>query len=318
MWAAIFLPGNTSTSYITSAIGTNTSAALKQLTLTYYLASGRQLSTYSFITAIVRALVQGVALQIGSTMASTPQLAASVNPYFYLQPLQLVTADLAPVTCFGQSFACYITTLVVWIAAAMAVAVMFEFKTAAEARHLAGGDSPSRRETTAAVAARAAASCLTMFLASLLMLSVVLILGGSSAQFAGASAGYALAFVWYASLAFLAISALFINFIGPARFMALSTLMVILQLASCEAVFGHELSPGFFRVGYGLPFYWVVKGLRSIFFGTQMGLIWQCWLVLTAWNVVCVAAAVAVNWRKSTGKLSWPGAKFDVLALQGK
>jgi hypothetical protein len=85
-------------------VGTNASASLKPLTMGYFLATGRQYSTYSMITTIIRALHQGMSQQLGAQLASQPQLAASVNPFFYIQPLQLVTIDLAPVERFGQSF----------------------------------------------------------------------------------------------------------------------------------------------------------------------------------------------------------------------
>ena len=85
-------------------MGTNTSASLKQLTMGYFLATGRQQSTYSIINTIIKALHQGLSQQLGAKLASQPQLAASINPFFYVQPLALVTFDLGPVERFGQSF----------------------------------------------------------------------------------------------------------------------------------------------------------------------------------------------------------------------
>jgi hypothetical protein len=39
-------------------------------------------------------------------------------------------------------------------------------------------------------------------------------------------------------------SILFINLVGPARFTAIVTTVMIVQLVTCEAVFAHEVSPG--------------------------------------------------------------------------
>jgi hypothetical protein len=55
---------------------------------------------------------------------------------------------------------------------------------------------------------------------------------------------------------------------------------------------------------------------RAIFFGALLNKLWQCWLVLTAYNVVMATAAALVVALKARGKLDWAGARFDVRALQ--
>ena len=48
----------------------------------------------------------------------------------------------------------------------------------------------------------------------------------------------------YASAVFFGGNILFINLVGPTKFTAIITFFMVLQLATCEAVFAHELSPG--------------------------------------------------------------------------
>ena len=54
----------------------------------------------------------------------------------------------------------------------------------------------------------------------------------------------------------------------------------------------HELQSSWYRVGVAFPFYYGVKGFRTIFFGAGEGRMWLNWVVLTGWNIGCLPLAL--------------------------
>ncbi|PNH08076.1 hypothetical protein TSOC_005394 [Tetrabaena socialis] len=57
-------------------------------------------------------------------------------------------------------------------------------------------------------------------------------------------------------------------------------------LTSASAILSVDLTNRFFYIGKGLPFYYGVRGFRTIFFGVMADKMYINWLVLTAYNVV--------------------------------
>ncbi len=83
----------------------------------------------------------------------------------------------------------------------------------------------------------------------------------------------------------MAVNGLLLHALGIERFNSVSALLLILQLMSSGGILSEETSPGFYYVGRALPFYYGVRGLRTIFFGTQADSMYANWLVLFGWNV---------------------------------
>lgn len=355
-WAALFIPSNTTAAFISAAsassnASSNSSAKSTtadqlaslvdasvapqgQLVLSYYLATGRQPATAALISAIVADMAQAFSdhlsaflLASASASVSTAKHQAALttlSPYLYLHPLQLLTHDMAPVTTYGQASCCVILPVALWIAATLAAAVMFEFKLPTEAQHLAGGLPPTRAQAARALAVRLAASACLMFLAAAMALAVPVILNRTShtglqplqLTTSWRSTCYTLAFLYLTSLAFFSVAAALNNLLGPARCMAASAALLALQLATCEAQLALELCPAFYKVGYGLPLYWAVQGMRGLLFGVQMASMWKAWMVLGVWLAGCCALALAVSWRSAVGHMGCVGARCDVLALK--
>ena len=83
-----------------------------------------------------------------------------------------------------------------------------------------------------------------------------------------------------------------INILGRIVYSTLSAALLIIQLTSSGGIICHELQSSWFRVGVALPFYYGVKGFRTIFFGAGEGRMWLNWVVLTGWNVGCLPVAL--------------------------
>jgi hypothetical protein len=86
--------------------------------------------------------------------------------------------------------------------------------------------------------------------------------------------------------------------------------------ARLPAVFAHELTPAFYKIGFGLPFFWGVRGLRTIFFGVLDETMWLAWVVLTAWNLLSALTVMAMISAKARGNLRWPGVMATRTALK--
>ena len=107
------------------------------------------------------------------------------------------------------------------------------------------------------------------------------------------------AFSWLFMTTFgLIIIALFRS-LGPGLGGAVHGIFLILNLVSSSATTSMELMPAFFRIGYGLPFYQAVCGLRTILFGSYNHLGRNVG-VLFAWLGLCGCLAMykAMKFRK--------------------
>lgn len=284
VYAAVHFPSNLSTSYITTAFGTNTSAQLKPLLFHYIKATGRQMSSFNLIDAGIRSIHRSMSDAFTGLVASTPQLANATNPFFYIAGLTLRTTDLAPVLFFGQNLATYLLQMMVWIAALAVVATLYDFRLPAELAHLTGGPKATVREELTTLSIRASVGVVTTLVCSALLIAVVVALGDGK-QFVGENPGYAIAFLWFCSWTYMAVNGVLINVLGPTKYSIVSTLLLVLQITSSTGVLGHELSPAFYKVGWVFPFFWGVRGLRAIFFGALTHHLWKSWLVMLFWNL---------------------------------
>ena len=76
------------------------------------------------------------------------------------------------------------------------------------------------------------------------------------------------AYVWLCMLVFgLFITALMRN-LGLAKGNLVHTVFLILNLVSSSSITPTILMPPFFRIGYGLPFFNAVQGMRTLLFGS--------------------------------------------------
>eukprot|EP01117_Protostelium_nocturnum_P017511 TRINITY_DN7131_c0_g1_i2.p1 TRINITY_DN7131_c0_g1~~TRINITY_DN7131_c0_g1_i2.p1 ORF type:complete len:253 (-),score=71.72 TRINITY_DN7131_c0_g1_i2:218-976(-) len=118
------------------------------------------------------------------------------------------------------------------------------------------------------------------FLVSMSSTLILLTLGATFSV----SAGAYLAFGWLLSFTFMMIINTLIAALGPVG-LTLVTFFLVLQFTTSEAIFPHELSNNFFKIGYAFPFKYGISGMRWIFFGSinQIG---RDIGVIVAWMVV--------------------------------
>ncbi|RKP25525.1 hypothetical protein SYNPS1DRAFT_28748 [Syncephalis pseudoplumigaleata] len=129
-----------------------------------------------------------------------------------------------------------------------------------------------------------------IFLCALLTWLVPLALGSN--QYVGASPAASLFYLVFVGFCFLNMLNLLCNLFGLDGFSLPAALFMIFMMTTGGAMLGDTLSPGFFRIGRGLPFHYAVQGLRFIYFGSlrqQMGL---CCGVIIAWTAAALIPGV--------------------------
>ncbi|KAK9693105.1 hypothetical protein K7432_014063 [Basidiobolus ranarum] len=115
-------------------------------------------------------------------------------------------------------------------------------------------------------------------------------------QFDWKNAGFAIAFVWYTSFAFLSILFLMLQLLTDQGFQVPGTLFLVLQLTTSGGILSNTLQPGLAKVGVAFPMYYAVRGLRSIFYGSLTHKMWINWLVISAW--IIIPGVISMIWAK--------------------
>lgn len=305
-WAALYVPGNFSSNFVT-AFGSSGGAApvYSQMTLDYIYTQGRGLSVVATITAVMNLLSTQLSQNLGYKVAAS-NTQSTVAPNFYIQPIRLLSFNLAPVNTSGQNLSTYLLCVLLWLGATFIVASMFPFGTRTEEAVVAnilekGVSAHKRKQGVYLVLLKGAVAYLFTLLLSTLLIVTIVVEGaaaqnpGAQAQFNGHNVGYAIAFAWYLSFSFIAFDAILINLVGPTVFSTLSAFILIIQLTSSGGIIAHELQQPWYRIGVALPFYYGTKGFRTIFYGAGQGRMWLNWLVLTGWNVGCLPLALLIS-----------------------
>ncbi|RKP08391.1 hypothetical protein THASP1DRAFT_29796 [Thamnocephalis sphaerospora] len=135
-----------------------------------------------------------------------------------------------------------------------------------------------------------------LFLCSLMIWSVTMCLEGY--QFDGAPAVAALFFLFFSGCAFIGVVNLLCCLFGLDGFSLPAALLLIIFLTTGSAILSEDLAPGFYLLGKGLPFYYAVRGLRYIYFGSLSNGMWLNCVVLAVWLVASSIASIIAGVHK--------------------
>lgn len=105
-------------------------------------------------------------------------------------------------------------------------------------------------------------------------------------------------FNWLSALVFVTIIAIFTVNLGSFA-NSLLTIFVILMLAGATLQISLELSPRFYRYGYGLPLYHIINGGRHLLFGSHSRFALDVGVLLIYFGVLFIFAVVTSTlWSK--------------------
>lgn len=235
-------------------------------------------------------LLRTAAAQIAAAASGRVQLAllahvgsapvSSLNLRLVAQPVGLRAVNLHPVMYQGESTAAGISIIDLWVITLAATTIMLQVYDKWDAAGI-------RRDEQ--VLARITHELLSIGFISLWH---PVTLAGLGAEFSARQFFSIWAFTWLFMSSFgLIITALFRG-LGPSLGALVHTIFLILNLVSSTATTPMELMPPFFRIGYGLPFYNAVSGMRTIVFGSYDHLRRNC-AVLLGWVFLVLAIAAS-------------------------
>ncbi|RKP08392.1 hypothetical protein THASP1DRAFT_29797 [Thamnocephalis sphaerospora] len=278
----------------------------RQMYIEYMHDQGRNYGGDSVITEVMRQLVAGISSSFAGQFLSSPhatQFLTAMDSEFWITPIQLTNTVLHPVHRYGQNFATYICLVTTFIGC-MAIVIVVRRYIAADP----GVDLLQPRDWNCStpkpaftvkrvVFAKYLIAFVGFFMVSLLIWSVPMSL--SKYQADGAPSVAALFYLLLVACCFGSLQNLLCGAIGVDEFPLFGTLVLIIFFTTSSGIITDDLSGGFYYVGHALPFYYAVRGLRYIYFGSLEDKMWINCVVLVAWTLVPVLLSVAFSMRRT-------------------
>ncbi|ORX90229.1 hypothetical protein K493DRAFT_381117 [Basidiobolus meristosporus CBS 931.73] len=276
-WALLYIPSNFSQNFLSA-----TDRATRQPWEAEWISDeGRNPNTQMFLLDAKMQVFSAFSTSLASQFLSSkagPILVQAFDPTFWTNSLQVHETTLHPLQDYGSNFASYLSFVVSYIVCLLTVVMVYRLSRI-------GDILKSRRYPAFRVVVtwRLVAAFIALLQSMVIIIPFVSL---KHHQFEWKNAGYAIAFIWYTSLAFQSTLFLAANIFTPELFQIPSALFMILQLTTSGGIYALELQPGFARIGEAFPMYYGIRGLRSIFYGSLTHKMWINWLVITAWIVI--------------------------------
>ena len=248
---------------------------------------GRSYATYSFLSAVLTAALTGlnsaITHQIYSNIASLPYGTNVIKASFLFSPVSVASVNVHPVNHYGMNFFSYLAGLVLWIGGIVTLTLVMKWSAGVEQRFFASHlQTSSRLSATIGITVRLLLVAVINILQAALVMSVIPALGGEGIIAYGY--GHLFVWLWYSAFCMSLTVGGLLALVGPEVFQIIATLWLILQLTSCGGIIDQLLQPGFYQIGKAFPLYYIVRGNRTILFGSYYH-IKEDALVLFGWAV---------------------------------
>lgn len=299
VWSALFVPSTFTSAVLSNSptLAPATGFASPSIPIVEHIIStGRGYSTYTTLTIIVNNTVAGVVQGLGTMLAANPVVAAMLRPAYFVTPAKLVQTDLHPVNNYGQTMVAQTSFVCLYIGSMFNAFILLNMKRRVDSNGVAS--QLSTREALRLIGRRLALGVTFCFIHAIAVVAVILCLGNYSTSSAhdcqwARNPGVAIAYCAYMAWCFMTMNAVMLGISGEDGYSTFATFMLILQSCCDAGVFSDLLSTKFFKIGRGLPWYYGVRALRTIFFGGQANWMPINWMVPTVWNAGLSIAYVA-------------------------
>ncbi|KAF9106615.1 hypothetical protein BGX27_009093 [Mortierella sp. AM989] len=292
MWGVIYIPSNFSQNLLTFAptiaTGPATNAELKLVSAEYIYDQGRHYAAHSLIEKNIRGslnpLFKNIEKQILNSQY-TQSLLQEMNPNLWINLMGWTETVLHPVITYGQNLASYLVFVVLFIGSTLTVYTTCKFlPTTIESIGVLDFMS-EKYPALQIVLARSMLAMVFSIVHTTLIWMVPQVLNGHQMD-SHYSPGKCFAFTWMMGLAFIFMLFMMARILTVDGFQAPATVFLILMFTSSGGIMDQALQPGFFRIGQAFPFFYGVRGMRTIWFGSLRNKMWINWVVISAWILI--------------------------------
>jgi len=280
-WVGLYIPKEFTISVLSNlnAVNNNT---LNNVVVDMVYDEARSYTTVTFIKKAFDKMEKIFFDQVATTMdkQGTP-----FNPPFLIQGIEYKEHNLHPVTGFGQNFATFVSFILVWIGT-MATALITHFIFPLENHWIEKNADHAILKT---MSAKIFTSGALLFIICVIV-SIIPLCCGKVTMFKGYAA--VLFFFFFFSFTGLGINNCLIHLFHFINFYLIACTLMMFQLISCGGIIHRDIQYGFFKLGKVFPMFYAVRELKYIYFGSGKHTQATNIIVIFAWAIVSMAAAL--------------------------
>ncbi|ORX65369.1 hypothetical protein BCR32DRAFT_297749 [Anaeromyces robustus] len=252
-WAAFYIPEKFTIDVIQNL--NSISKSFSQATVEIIVDETRQYTTVSMIRKALRRLQKNFHIYLARSF----DYKGSFNPIFLIRGIEYKETSLHTVDKYGQSFATFVTLMLIWIAS-ISASIITHFYFPFESLWL------EKKDAKHPILKVICLKILVCGLMTLFITFVVLIIQYICGELQ-VEKGYPayFFFVYFFSFCGLAVNNTLIHLLPFIAYYLTVTIFMILQITTCNGILDHSLQYGFWKIGRALPMYYGVRQLKIIF-----------------------------------------------------
>jgi len=300
-WVALHIPQNFTISVL-SNLNAVSSTNYVEVVVDKVYDEARSYTTVTFIKKAFEKMQDAFFQQVAK---DREEKGTPFNPPFLINGITYKDINLYPVTGFGQNFATFVSFILIWIGT-IATALITHFVFPLENHWLEKNVSHAIAKT---MMFKSLTNGILLFVICVIVSIIPLCCGEVTM-----TKGYAavLFFFFFFSFTGLGINNCLIHLFHFINFYLIACTLMMFQLISCGGIIHRHIQYGFFKLGKIFPMFYAVRELKYIYFGSGKHTQTTNLLVIAAWAIVSMAAALTLYYielRVKQAKIAKRGSK---------
>ncbi|KAI8893587.1 hypothetical protein BC833DRAFT_607868 [Globomyces pollinis-pini] len=294
-WGYIYIPENFSNNFLSNLQNPKTHLAnpnYQNMTVDFVHNQARQITISGMYSAAVNAGLEALSSQLANDLLNAAEKdtqngynALLTTPRFISRPIHSRIVNIHPVPFLGLNFATYISGLVLWITGLVTVTLIF--RTFVSNFDLISHTYSQKLFRPRFILTAVVFGAFYTFLSTVVIYLLLLGLSGNTSFLQPNYNSFQLImYLWLMSVTFTSTSALLCSIMGVDYFAIVSSMFLILQLATSSAIIEPVVMPSLGKIGYVFPFGYSVKALKCMFMGSMCNSMSMNIWVLFVWTGV--------------------------------
>ncbi|KAF8951409.1 hypothetical protein BGZ46_003992 [Entomortierella lignicola] len=290
-WGVIYIPSNFSNNLLTfapSLTGPATIDSLKPSSMEYIYDQGRSYATQSLADRYMIRVLQAFFLGIEKYALNSPYnqtLLQSMNPNLWVEPVGYTETVLHPVHMYGQNLSSYLIFIALFVGSTLTVYTTCKFLPDTVESVGVLDFVSAKYPALQIVFARYMIGVIFSLVHATFVWLVPTVLNGYQLDY-HYNNGKAWVFIWMVCLAFVSILYLMARLLTVDGFQAPATIFMILMFTASGGILDLIVQPGFYRIGQAFPFFYAVRGMRTIWFGSLRNKMWINWMAISLYILI--------------------------------